>query len=730
MKSRLNPYARLWARFLAALGVGILSAGLAVTLRAQSSNTREVKPPRKRALLIGISKYQRKDNSGEWRNLNTELDLDLLQKVLIEKFEFAPGDVVVLHNELATKDNILSEWKKIVAQTAKGDVVFVHFSGHGDSIPDNNGDEIDGKDESLVPFDYVSLDDFSKNIRDDEIGKILDELKKKEPGNVTVSIDSCYSGTATRGDYAVRGGSRDIVKPEKESPSGLQDRNASYPKDYVFLAASGPRQTAKETDYDDKRRMGIYTFALVKALSEATPRTTYRDLFERVNNIITSKRGDQNPQLEGSIDELVFDGTAIRQERYVTIKPMPGGKTNDKAILQTGKLLGATEKSRYALYAAGTKDPKDEGAVKLAEGEIVQVAATSSVLKLDRQIEPAKLQTARAFETQHYYENTTLKIVLQSVGQVKGGDGVLAEFIKNTPRDNSSSAGNSSFNLAEFTEAKGNENLRGEPYDIKVYPAGEKEVKDKIVPADFRGLVMERKDGSTLATIAEGENLVGQIKTALERENRFRTINGLKDGVDPRLKIRLRLFSAEVQLDSEGRITKATPKGDLPRNTGNQAELKACDPNGTADELKLCSYVMLEIENQGELDAYVTVLNLQANGKIGPGFPQNVPGTPDNFIKRGTKLLLPLPYVFIITEPTGEESFRAIATVEPTDFTSLIDEDLITHGGSRGPRGDNAADSPLGKILLAARTGQRTGLAISVPPSWATSSVTYLVKKR
>ncbi len=383
-------------KMCAAFFVAVLFGNSAIFAAAQTVETKSAgKSPRKRALLVGISKYQRGGKPEEWANLNTDLDLQLLQKVLIEKFQFAPADIVILKDAKATKNGILTAWRNIAAQTQKGDVLFVHYSGHGDSIPDDNGDEIDGKDESLVPFDYASKKDFSKNLRDDEIGKILDELKVKQPGNVTISLDSCYSGTATRGDYAARGGNDSSdIKPETESPSGLEDK-IKYPKEYVFLAASSPRQTAKETSYDDTRRMGVFTLALVKALTDATPRTTYRDLFERLNDTVTTIRRDQNPQLEGSLDELVFDGAAVKQERFVAVKPLASGKKEDRAILQTGALQGATAQSQYAIYEAGTKNPEDKDAVKLASGEIVEVGATTAVIKLDQPIEAAKLRTAR-----------------------------------------------------------------------------------------------------------------------------------------------------------------------------------------------------------------------------------------------------------------------------------------------------------------------------------------------
>ena len=35
-----------------------------------------------------------------------------------------------------------------------GDYLFFHYSGHGGQQADKDGDEADGKDETLVPLDY------------------------------------------------------------------------------------------------------------------------------------------------------------------------------------------------------------------------------------------------------------------------------------------------------------------------------------------------------------------------------------------------------------------------------------------------------------------------------------------------------------------------------------------------------------------------------------------------
>lgn len=43
--------------------------------------------------------------------------------------------------------------KVLVASGKKGDVLLLHYSGHGANVPDANGDEADRRDEILCPTD-------------------------------------------------------------------------------------------------------------------------------------------------------------------------------------------------------------------------------------------------------------------------------------------------------------------------------------------------------------------------------------------------------------------------------------------------------------------------------------------------------------------------------------------------------------------------------------------------
>ena len=68
-----------------------------------------------------------------------------------------------------TYANIMAAYKKVVSESKEGDVVFCHYSGHGGKLRDDDGDEKDGYDETLVPVDYAT----ANQIRDDDVFSTL-----------------------------------------------------------------------------------------------------------------------------------------------------------------------------------------------------------------------------------------------------------------------------------------------------------------------------------------------------------------------------------------------------------------------------------------------------------------------------------------------------------------------------------------------------------------------------
>ena len=159
----------------------------------------------KRALFVGISEYpQSGDNV--WAQIHGANDVDLISPVLT-----AQGfKTVKICNKTATAKRIRKELQTLVASCRKGDIVFLHFSCHGQPFEDMNGDEEEGWDESIIPYDAQKIYkkryyEGGNHITDDELGTYFRQIRKAigPSGFISVVIDACHSGGSSRGDEEI-----------------------------------------------------------------------------------------------------------------------------------------------------------------------------------------------------------------------------------------------------------------------------------------------------------------------------------------------------------------------------------------------------------------------------------------------------------------------------------------------------------------------------------------------
>lgn len=143
----------------------------------------------KRAVLIGINYVGQQGELSGCHN-----DVGNMRRYIEKVHGFTEERMTVLmddgqHDE-PTHANIMAAFRRLVQDTQEGDAVFVHYSGHGGKLKDDDGDEADGYDETLVPLDYQA----AGQIRDDDI---FSTLIGPMPRNVTMTcvMDCCHSGT-------------------------------------------------------------------------------------------------------------------------------------------------------------------------------------------------------------------------------------------------------------------------------------------------------------------------------------------------------------------------------------------------------------------------------------------------------------------------------------------------------------------------------------------------------
>lgn len=153
----------------------------------------------KRALVIGLGEQQDK----AWNKINGDKDVPLVQGML-KSAGFK--SVTALVNRQATKAGIIGAFRKMAASCKQGDVVYVHYSGHGQQMTDVHNDEKDGLDECWIPYDAYRKASATyhgeKHLTDDELNVYLNAIRHKigAKGKLLVVLDACHSGDGTRGD--------------------------------------------------------------------------------------------------------------------------------------------------------------------------------------------------------------------------------------------------------------------------------------------------------------------------------------------------------------------------------------------------------------------------------------------------------------------------------------------------------------------------------------------------
>ena len=232
----------------------------------------------KRALLVGISDYQCVNKYGGWNNIHGRNDVDMLSITL----KNCGVSVSCLYDREATKKGITQALNKLVSQCKTGDIVYLHFSTHGQPFEDVSGDEEDGWDESIVPVDapieYTKGKYEGENhLIDDELQEYCTNIRKAigEEGMLYVVLDACHAGKASMGieEEVIRGTKAGFSRSGKYyRPKKLEKGNyygiPSSPSlgKIVFIEACRSYQVNKEI-VEGGRHYGALSYYINKVLS-------------------------------------------------------------------------------------------------------------------------------------------------------------------------------------------------------------------------------------------------------------------------------------------------------------------------------------------------------------------------------------------------------------------------------------------------------------------------------
>lgn len=199
------------------------------------------------------------------------------------------------YNGTATKAKMLSGIKAAFQCARVGDSVAIVYSAHGSQVRDSSGDEADGWDEVLCPYDWPNY------VSDDDLRAILAAVPAGV--NVDVFLDCCHSGTGTRDfgqNYAIR-----MLPPiigEVSHPGKKTRANVVANLNHCLWTGCAANQLSAEMTIGGKVR-GVFSYFLWKEIRAGGTRSA---IMARVcSQIAAIGLKNQVPQLEASQAEML-----------------------------------------------------------------------------------------------------------------------------------------------------------------------------------------------------------------------------------------------------------------------------------------------------------------------------------------------------------------------------------------------------------------------------------------
>ena len=268
---------------------------------------------RKRAFMVGISHYDTALTGYQWNNINGVEDINLLSPILKKQGFY----LTTLLDEQATYLNITNQLSTFTNHTKKGDIVYLHFSAHGQPVEDLNGDEEDGWDEAIVPIDAYKnykkgVYEGKKHLLDDQLNTYIKKLRTKigSTGFLYVVIDACHSGTSSRAnDETVRGTkvgftyNNKVFKPSTQKKSHYKVDVTPKMSHVMYLEACRPDQVNMEIKVDGKR-YGPLSYNIAQALQAKPLSANGNDFLNQVKASIM--KGDKWPNNQNLVTETSF----------------------------------------------------------------------------------------------------------------------------------------------------------------------------------------------------------------------------------------------------------------------------------------------------------------------------------------------------------------------------------------------------------------------------------------
>jgi len=297
----------------------------------------------KMAILVGLRQVSTAAYGG-WDGRNgcegCELDVDNMGKILTP----LGYEIHLLKTANATKTNILTQLEFAAQALTAGDKLVFYFAGHGGQQPDQNGDELDAHDETLLAYDGEILDDQ------------LNVIWPKFQAGVRIVMlsDSCNSGTNYRALRTVAA----------LSPILPVDRDTTEAMVAQMIHMGGCRDGFTSSGYVAG---GAFTMALATIWNGGAFAGTYAALHQALVAAVTSGQSPQyneyGPVTEEFRNERAFVSALAPDIPTTPLAPIPAPRQDSQLSEENQRLLIEAYLRLLDQLGAGTPALTQERAV-------------------------------------------------------------------------------------------------------------------------------------------------------------------------------------------------------------------------------------------------------------------------------------------------------------------------------------------------------------------------------
>ncbi len=314
---------------------------------------------RKKAFLFGIDNYGppvvapvKRKYFSEWMKLDGCVnDVDTLRNVLVSYNGFNPDNILSVTDKVATRKKVLAYFKQFSGSLSKGDIVFLHFSGHGNLFA--------SLDDSLRKYEGLSLPCVDVNQQPDsalsnlnyifqfQLEEFFNTIKKQigKAGQLIISIDVSHSGQLL---------SYSVADSAKETNTALSRRGESnnilfnLVKDesapVIIYTATSSQEMGFEMKGENGRSYGAYSLSLASSLASPWSLNS-AEILDEIISFLKKKGTKQTPGYLASETQFLFEGADAVLDNDKDMVKLPAIKPAGNVFLLSAGITDYTAKN-------------------------------------------------------------------------------------------------------------------------------------------------------------------------------------------------------------------------------------------------------------------------------------------------------------------------------------------------------------------------------------------------